>query len=128
MKQGEAIRAYNAVSVLNKQRLSGPVAKNIFMLYKALQPAWEFQCQEEEKVLSSHPAYDPSINGLALPPDEEGQAKVNAEVQQINQELKVIEDTDFEIEFEKFDFDLNKDRIQITGEDIGNLEPFINFI
>lgn len=129
MKQGEAVRAYKSLVDLNKQKLSsGILARKVFLLLKALQTAWDFQIQEEQKVFDSHPIYDPSVNGVKLPKEEPARSEALAEANAINEELRKIDDMDVDIEFEKFDFDLNKESIQISGEDIGNLESFINFI
>lgn len=128
MKQGEAIKAYKSAIYLNQQKLSGSMAKKVFLLTKALQPVWDFQVQEEDKIFADHPMYDPSINGIRMPDDPEEKKKAILEVEQINKELKVIGEVDSDVEFEKFDFDLSAEQIKLSGEDIGNLGPFINFI
>ena len=129
MKQGEAIRAYKSAMDLNRQKLSsGVLARKFFLLTKALQPAWDFQLQEERKIFSEHPLYDNAVNGVHIPKEEPGRTEALNETQKIRDELKAIEELDFDIEFERFDMDLESENIQISGEDIGNLEPFINFI
>lgn len=129
MKQGEAVRAYKSALDLNKQKLSsGILARKVFNLVKILQPMWDFQLQEERKIFEKHPMYDLSVNGIKIPKEEPARSEALKEVEQINKEIKSIEDLDIDIEFEKFDFDLNVGNISISGEDIGNLEPFINFI
>lgn len=129
MKQSEAMKAYKSLQFLNQQKLSGQTAKKVFLLWKALQPAWDFQLQEEEKLFNAHPMYDPEINGIKISEnDPEEKKKAMEEVKQINKELKDIADLDCEVEFEKFDFDLSKENVKLSGEDIGNLDHFINFI
>lgn len=129
MKQGEAIRAYKSAMDLNRQKLSsGITARKVFLLVKALRPAWDFQMQEEQKVFVSHEMYDPSINGIKIPKEEPARSEAIKEATEISEELKAISELDFDIEFEKFDLDFERENIQISGEDIGNLEPFINFI
>lgn len=128
MIQRDAVKAYNSIKILNHEKLSGQTAKKVFLLFKALQPIYDFQFQEEEKVLTSHPMYDPQMMGVKLPDGPEEKKKALAELDKINAELKAIGDLECEVKFEKFDFDLSKENIKLSGEDIGNLEEFINFI
>lgn len=130
IKQYEAVKAYRSISELNKQKLSsGRIAKQIYDLTSKLQPAFDFQVQEERKIYGEHPEFDFALNGIKLEgkTEEEKKASIN-EIKQIEKELKDLSELDFDIESDIFDINLDENRIEISGEDIGNLEKFINFI
>lgn len=129
MKQMDAVKAYVSVRDLNKQKMSsGLLAKKVFDLYKALQPAWDFYTQEEKKIYENHPSYDSSINGIKITGSDEDKAVAINEVQQISKEFEQLNNLETEIDFEPFEIDLSSENLKLSGEDIGNLMPFINFI
>ena len=130
IKQNIAMKAYVSVKDLNQQKLSsGKVAKQVYELTNTLKPAYDFQIQEEQKIYASHPDFDPSIGGIRLENKTDEEKKLATEnIKKIDTELKDLANVDFEIDFEKFDFDLAQNSVRISGEDIGNLDMFINFI
>ena len=130
IKQNIAMKAYVSVKDLNQQKLSsGKVAKQVYELTNKLKPAYDFQIQEEQKIYASHPDFDPSIGGIRLENKTDEEKKLATEnIKKIDTELKDLANVDFEIDFEKFDFDLAQNSVRISGEDIGNLDMFINFI
>lgn len=132
IKQSEAIKAFRSIRDLNCQKMpSGKLAKQVYELYTKLKPAYDFQVQEEQKIYIDHPEFDPSIGGISLKgktPEEK--QKAIEEAKAIDNELQELSDLDFELDYdERFTIDLDKiPSVQFSGEDIGNLEKFINFI
>ena len=130
VKQGDAVKAYQSVLDLNRQKLSsGKIAKQIFELTGKLASAYDFQLQEAKKILELHPEFDPSINGIKLEgKNDEERAVAIKEVKQIEKEFNDLAELDVDLDFTPFSIDLNRfDEIQLSGEDIGNLEKFITF-
>ena len=130
MKQSDAVKAYVSAVELNKQRLSGSIANKIFKLVNALQPCWDFQIQEEEKIFKEHPFVDPKL-GICLAEDasEDERVKASLEMKSVNESLRSLSEIEIEpIEFESFTIDLEQENIKLSGEDIGRLKDFINFV
>ena len=132
MTQKDIVNAFFSARYLNQQRLSDvSTAKKIYQLMKKLQPSLDFQMQEEQKIYDAHPDYSPELNGCQLPADctPERRAELTKEAKDVSDALKALNETEVEpIDFKKFQFDCAKNSIPISGEDIGNLEPFIEFI
>lgn len=132
MKQKDLINAFVSAKYLNQQRLSDvSTAKKIYQLMTKLQPSLDFQLQEEQKIYEEHSSYSPEMGGCPIPANAtpEERAKLIQEAKEVGLALKKINETEVDpIEFEKFEFDCEKNSISISGEDIGNLEPFIDFI
>ena len=132
MKQKDLLKAYASAKYLNQQRLSDvSAAKKIYQLMTKLQPSLDFQIQEEQKIYDSHPDYSPELNGCRIPENatSEEKARLTQEVKEVGEALKALNETECDpIDFEKFVFDCEKNKISISGEDIGNLESFIEFI
>lgn len=129
MKQGQVMKAYVSLRDLNQQKLSsGKLAKNIFDLMTTLQKSYDFQVQEEQKICDAHPRYDPSLRGIPINGDTEHRDEIIQEVKSIDKEFKDLSELEVDVEFKPFDFDLEKENVSLSGEDIGNLSPFINFI
>lgn len=129
IKQSEAVKAYQSIQGLNRQKFnSGKIAKKIYELTMKLKSAFDFQLQEEEKIYSKYPDFDPMIGGFHIGKDDENREKKISDVKEINKQLKEIADLDFDLDFEPFDLDLEIYNVQISGEDIGNLQKLVNFI
>lgn len=133
IKQKDAINAYLAVKNLNEQKMPQGklrLAHNIFELYKKLEKAWDFYSQEISKIYSEHPNFDPNIMGINIKgKTDEEKIAAETEVKQIEKQINEIGELDFEMdEVKKFDVDLDKDPISLSGSEIGVLSNFINFI
>ena len=132
IKQNEAVKAYKSLQDLNRIKLSsGKLAKQIYDLFTKLQKAYSFQVQEEQKIFDSHPNFDPQIGGIHLTDDKEQRANAITETKQIEKELDDLGNLDFEVDGFGSPIEINLDaepNIKLSGEDIGNLEKFINFI
>lgn len=132
MTQRDILNAYVSARYLNQQRLSDvSIAKKIYQLMQKLQPSLDFQIQEEQKIYGAHPDYSPELRGCPIPEvcTSERRAELTKEAEEVSAALKALNETKVDpIDFEKFEFDCEKNKISISGEDIGNLEPFIEFI
>lgn len=130
MTQNQAIRAYISAMDLNRQKMNNcQTAIKIYQLLEKLRPYWDFQLQEEEKIYSAHPDYDPQTSSCALKEEtDEEIERCSAEVKAVSaalKELSVIEVDD--IDFEPIRIDTSKESLKISGEDIGNLKGFVIF-
>ena len=127
MKQKDAVKAYMAASNLNMQVLSdGRTARKIFNLVRTLKPIWEFQSQEENKICTEHPDVNPANMTIAL---KEGLDKEDAikELDDMQEKFRKLGNMEIEVDFTKFTIDLGMENIRISGKEIGDLEPFIDF-
>lgn len=131
IKQNEAVKAYRSLQDLNKQKVSSGNAKIIYDLFKKVSPAFEFQTQEEKKILTAHPEFDPNLGGIRLENKTDEQKKEAAnEIKQIEQEFMDLADLDFEVEGLDSPIEINlmaEPNLKLSGEDIGNLEKLIVF-
>ena len=129
MTQNEAVLAYLSAKDLNQQKLSsGKLAKKVFELKQKLQSAWDFQVQEEAKIYEAHPAITPGVSEVQLNGDPEKRQELIREVNMINSDLKKLGELEVDIDFEPFDFNLDFENVSLSGEDIGRLSKFVNFI
>jgi hypothetical protein len=129
--QNEAMRGYLSLMGLNKQKISsGKVAKQLYDLSQKLKGPYDFQIQEEKKILESYPDFDPHLNGIRIDgktPEE--REKIDKDLKEIDKQFKEIAELDVEIDHEPFEFDLDRfNTVEISPEDIGNLEKFIKFV
>ena len=132
IKQREAVTAYQAIKVLNEQKMPQGnlrLAKNIYDLFKKLEKAWDFYIQERDKILAAHPDFNPQIMGIPIKDKtDEEKAAIKQEIAQIDKELLELENMDFELDHAPFDIDLDQAPISLSGENIGALSSLINFI
>lgn len=130
-KQNDIIKAYKSAIYLNQQKFSsGKIAKKIYELVTKLKPTYDFQLQEEQKLFDAHPNFDirNGIMKIINPNDENEIEKAKKEAKEIEKELSDLSDLDVDLDFDIFDIDLEiTPELKISGEDIGNLEKFINF-
>ena len=131
MKQLDITRAYNAAMQLNEARFPVSVARAIFDLTEKLRPHYNFHVQEERKILSEHPDYDPASGGISLKgKNDEERQKAIEEAQAVSEALQGLCETEVEIDFEPVT--ISKDiqeqySVALTPRDIGYLKPFIEF-
>lgn len=131
MKQLDITHAYNAAMQLNEARFPVSVARSIFDLTEKLRPHFNFHVQEEKKIVSEHPDYDP-VNGTIslVGKTEEERQKVIEEANEVSEALKNLCETEVEIDFDPIV--ISKDiqerySVELTPRDIGYLKPFITF-
>lgn len=128
LKQGQIIAAYKALSRIMDQPTSLPVAKKIFDLQKLMQPAWEFQLREEEKIAGKYPDVDPMTASVHYETNdpEDKKAKLAA-LDSFVRELTELGEMETELSFDPVTIYTEMENIKIAGNDIKALNGFVNF-
>jgi len=82
MTQGDAVRAYGAITRMG-QKATGAAAFTLFRLKKGLQEIFEFQNEEEQKLVQQ---YGGQVieNSLVVIADKDQRAKFQAEVEKLH--------------------------------------------
>lgn len=126
--QGTALKAYIAIEELNKQTFSGPIAKKLFNLYKTLKPVYEFQLQEEKKIFSKYPEFDPTINGCPVKDNNpETIERARTVAKSVDSELKDLGAIEIDIDCEPIIIpESEQTNLKISGAFIGYLEGFVD--
>lgn len=128
MRQGQCIQAYKALSKIMAQDTTLTISKKVFDLQRELQPAWDFQINEEQKIAARHPDVDPvSASVKYKTDDKEAEEKALAELAAFEKELKDLADLDRDLVIEPFTIYMNQENIRLSGNDIKALTGFINF-
>lgn len=130
MTQNEVVKAYLAAKRLNSQPFPGQTAMKIFMLVKKLQPTIDFQIQEENKIWAKYPDFVPELNGCRTTgSSKEEIQKAKSIAKAVDDELTQLGNLEVsDLNIETFSISENElANIQISGEDIGYLMPFISF-
>lgn len=117
MKQFRIIKAYKALIKLSQQDLPIRLAFDLFKIKQALQPQWDFQLDEENKLTAS--------------------AKVNADgsvtfdtpeaAETFKQKLKNLSDIDVDLKVTPAQIPLNTPGLKLSMEDIDALDMFVKF-
>lgn len=118
MKQGKLVGAYKVVSKLYEQRIPLPISYKLYKLRNALQKAWNFQIDAEEKLIDE---FKPTQgkNGLLKFADAETAREFNARV-------KEVLDMDSDIEITPITLPMI-DTLNISPEEIESLEGIVYF-
>lgn len=130
MTQNEVVKAYLAAKRLNSQPFPGQTAMKIFMLVKKLQPTIDFQIQEENKIWAKYPDFIPELNGCRTTGSSKEEInKATSIAKAVDDELTKLGNLEVsDLNIEPFSITENElANIQISGEDIGYLMPFISF-
>jgi len=130
MTQNEVVKAYLAAKRLNSQPFPGQTAMKIFMLVKKLQPTIDFQIQEENKIWAKYPDFVPELNGCRTTGSSKEEIdKAKSIAKAVDNELTQLGNLEVsDLNIETFSISENElANIQISGEDIGYLMPFISF-
>lgn len=128
LKQGPIIAAYKALNRIMDQPTSLFVAKKLFDLQKLMQPAWEFQLREEEKLSGKYPDVDPRTISVSYETNNEEDKKEKlAQLDGFEKELKALSELETELDFEPVTFYADSENIKIAGNDIKALIGFVNF-
>lgn len=118
MKQGKIIDAYKALNKLSSCPLPIKTAYAIHRLRTALKPAWDFQCEEEGKLIDRlHPTVTAEGN-LTFANIEKKQEFLRVQNELAEQEQ--------EIDFRPVKVGL-LDGIALSANDIETLDGFITF-
>ena len=130
MKQGKGMIAYKALSKLMGETLNLHTAKKVFDMHMKLQKIWDFQLNEEQKILKRHPNVDPVTASVQYNENDEETKKARlAELDSFTKELAAlseIEHDDIVIEPITIAIDAEP-AIKMTGNDIKALEGFVTF-
>lgn len=128
MKNIEAVNAYVSLRDLNQHKFNdGKVAMKIFELFTKLQPSYDFRVQEERKIQEAHPKFNPVTGRMKMIDDGTDQESLIQELKQVEEEFEKLSELEVDVDFEPFEIDLTKEQLPISGQDIGNLKPFITF-
>ena len=117
MKQFRIIKAYKALTKLGQQDLPIRLAFDLFKIKQALQPQWDFQLDEENKLTAS--------------------AKVNADgsvtfdtpeaAEMFRQRLKDLSDIDVDLKVKPVQIPLSIPGLTLSMDDIDALDCFVQF-
>ena len=118
MKQGKIIDAYKALNKLASCQLPIKTAFQLHKLRTALKSAWDFQCEEEGKVLERlHPVADADGNlTFATMEDKKEFLRIQHELSEQEQEI------DYQPVTVGF-----SDGITLSANDIDALDGFVTF-
>ena len=119
MKQGKIIQAMKALNTLAAQALPIKTACAIHRMRVALRPAWEFQQEEEEKLLSRlHPMLN-SNGSLDF--------KTPKDAQEFREKLKELADMEADgIAIQPINV-ATMEGIKLSANDIEALDGFVSF-
>ena len=117
MKQSAIIKAYKSLGKLGQQDLPIKLAFDLFKIKQALQPQWDFQLDEENKLTAS--------------------AKVNADgsvtfdtpeaAEMFRQKLKDLSDIDVDLKITPARIPLSIPGLTLSMDDIDALDCFVQF-
>ena len=117
MKQFRIIKAYKALTKLGQQDLPIKLAFDLFKIKQALQPQWDFQLDEENKLTAS--------------------AKVNADgsvtfdtpeaAEMFRKKLKDLSDIDVDLKITPARIPLSIPGLTLSMDDIDALDCFVQF-
>ena len=120
MKQGKIIAAYNTIENLRKQDVRYPstVSMALFRTKKALEAQYEFQSEEEKKLVEELNPTQEDNGTLKFASEEDAQKFVNR--------MREINDIDVDLDYTKQKIKL-RDEFGLTLDEIETLDPFIEF-
>lgn len=127
MKQSQCVAAYIALSKIMEQDTSLLTARKVFGMVHLLQPCWDFQGQQERKIIERHPDVDPRNSSVTCPTDDKEEAdRLLAELDSYTKELEELGQMEQNLKIEPFSIPLSEN-IKIAGKDIKALEGFVTF-
>lgn len=121
MKQYQINRAYSVLKEISNAKLPVCDAYKIYMLMKQIEPAYEFELEQEKKLITKY-------NG-EVGQDGTIRIKEQSDMQAFMKELKEMNDIEFdeEIKVAKIKFDSLGD-FTMKPADIKYLDGFVEFI
>lgn len=118
MKQVQVINAIKALNTLSEQPLPLPISYKLFKLRKWLQPAWDFQIEQEKEIFKLYPP-EKIENGMfkfKSPEDAQGFKDKMAELGELQAEIT----------YEPINISMSED-IMLTPANIEALQDFVFF-
>jgi hypothetical protein len=130
MKQGIGMRAYRALGKLMAQDISLQTAKKVFDMHNKLQKIWDFQLNEEKKILNRYPNVDPMTGSVTYSEgDEEMKKSRLEELDGFNRELDALSEIEHDdIEIEPITIHMDEEPgLKLSGNDLKALVGFVTF-
>ena len=127
IKQKNGVKAYKVLQKLNAQETSGSLALKIFKAMNVFQLIWDFQIQEEKKIMEKYPDFDPMTGSINVEAKGGNKEEAINEIKKIDQELTDLANLDTDIDFEPFIISLDGESIKLSGQDIKDLTGFVTF-
>ena len=117
MKQFKIIKAYKALTKLGQQDLPIRLAFDLFKIKQALQPQWDFQLDEENKLAAS--AKVSADGSVTFDSPEAAEA--------FRQKLKELSDIDVDLKITPARIPLSIPGLTLSMDDIDALDCFVQF-
>lgn len=117
MKQFRIIKAYKALTKLGQQDLPIRLAFDLFKIKRALQPQWDFQVDEENRMTA----------GANVNADGSVVFESPAEAEAFRQRLKEISAMDVDLKVKPVQVPLSIPGLKLSMEDIEALDGFVQF-
>ena len=106
--------------------LSRAYGKKAYQLRRLLQPVVDYRVEEEKKIFERHPRVDRQTMTITFTDDAEKDEALD-ELRKTRAELDELAGTEWDrIEFERFTIPAGE-TVRISGDEMGALEPFIEF-
>ena len=120
MKQQKIVQAYKVLETVSKDKeIPSDISYIFYKVRKLLQPQWDFQKEEEQKIFEK---YTPKFENEKLVFLDSEKAK------QFTEEITKLAEMDIDLgKFEKIDFHPDP-RVKLSAEDMDCLEEFLNYI
>lgn len=117
MKQFKVIKAYKALTKLGQQDLPIKLAFDLFKIKQALQPQWDFQVDEENKLTTS----------AKVNPDGTVSFDSPEAADAFRQKLKDLSDIDVDLKITPARIPLSIPGLTLSMDDIDALDCFVQF-
>ena len=117
MKQFKIIKAYKALTKLGQQDLPIKLAFDLFKIKQALQPQWDFQVDEENKL-----AVNAKVNADGSVTFDSPEA-----AEAFRQKLKELSDIDVDLKITPARIPLSIPGLTLSMDDIDALDCFVQF-
>ncbi len=117
MKQAAIIKAYRAINKLGQQDLPIKLAFDLFKIKQALQPQWDFQVDEENKL-----AVNAKVNADGSVTFDSPEA-----AEAFRQKLKELSDIDVDLKITPARIPLSIPGLTLSMDDIDALDCFVQF-
>lgn len=117
MKQFRIIKAYKALTKLGQQDLPIRLAFDLFKIKQALQPQWDFQLDEENKLTASAKV---NADGSVTFETQEAAAA-------FRQRLKELSDIDVDLKVKPVQIPISIPGLTLSMDDIDALDCFVQF-
>ena len=117
MKQFKVIKAYKALTKLGQQDLPIKLAFDLFKIKQALQPHWDFQVDEENKL-----AVNAKVNADGSVTFDSPEA-----AEAFRQKLKELSDIDVDLKITPARIPLSIPGLTLSMDDIDALDCFVQF-